>query len=263
MKPRLLVSIAITLSFLVSLTVNADQTNVASKTISYSRIVDLSHVIDPKIPIWPGDPAVEFQVVAHFATEGYYLRKFTIGEHSATHMNAANSFVKEGTGIDAYPPQSRVVKAVVVDVRDKVQKNPDYTLSQQDVLDWEQQHGEIPAESVVILYTGWQEKWGDSAAFFNQDIQGKLHFPGFNGETTRFLLHQRKIVGVGIDTHGVDPGLDSDYSTNKQVLNQNGIVLECLTNLDQLPPVGTTLILGTLRLKGGSGTPLSVMAFVP
>lgn len=232
-------------------------------TITYSRIVDLSHTIATDIPLWPGDPAVEFQDVAQFATEGYYLRKFTIGEHSGTHMNAPNSFHEGGIPIDAYTPKSLVMKAVVIDIRAKTQFNPDYALTRQDVLDWESQHGRIPAGSLVLLYTGWQAKWHDPAAFFNQDAGGNLHFPGFDGNTTRFLLQHRNIKGVGIDTHGADPGLDTNFSTNTQVLAQNGIVLECLDHLDQLPATGTTLVLGILRLKGGSGTPLSVMAFAP
>lgn len=234
-----------------------------STSISFSRIVDLSHTIATNIPLWPGDPAVEFQTVATFANEGYFLRKFTIGEHSATHMNAPNSFHEGGMAIDGYTPQSLVVKAVVIDIRSKTANDPDYALSKQDVLDWEANNGRIPAGSLVLLYTGWQAKWQDPTAFFNQDSRGNLHFPGFAGATTRFLLKERGIKGVGIDTHGADPGLDDMYQTNTQVLAQNGIVLECLDKLDKLPATGATLVLGILRLKGGSGTPLSVMAFVP
>jgi kynurenine formamidase len=115
----------------------------------------------------------------------------------------------------------------------------------------------------VLLYTGWQAKWQNPNEFLNQDAQGGLHFPGFAGDTTQFLLEERGIAGVGIDTHGVDPGQNESFATNKQVLEKSKIVLENLTNLDQLPPLGTTLVMGILRLKGGSGTPVSVLAFVP
>ncbi len=256
----------LTILFVLSLALTACRPAPSSsgqRTIVYSRVVDLSQVIHPDIPLWPGDPPVEFEKVADFETDGYYLRRFSIGEHSGTHMNASNSFVENGQGIDAYPPESLVVPAVVIDIRDKATANPDYALTVDDVLAWEKQHGKIPAGSVVLLFTGWQYKWNDPAAFFNQDDQGGLHFPGFAGETTRFLLDQRQIAGVGIDTHGVDPGQDETFATNTQIAERNGIVLECLTNLDQLPPTGTTLVLGILRLKDGSGSPLSVMAFVP
>jgi kynurenine formamidase len=114
-----------------------------------------------------------------------------------------------------------------------------------------------------MAFTGWQDKWSDPQAFLNPDADGSLHFPGFATKTTEWMLAERKIGGVGIDTHGVDPGLDTAYGTNTAVLKAKGVVLECLTNLDKLAPTGNTVVLGPLRLKDGSGTPLSVMAFIP
>jgi kynurenine formamidase len=236
---------------------------VSQKTISYGHVVDLSHVIATNIPLWPGDPAVEFQTVASIDTDGYFLRKFTIGEHSATHMNAPASFMAGGATIDAYPQSSLVVPAVVIDVRCETEKNPDYQFSKQDLLKWESVHGQVPAGSLVLLYTGWQEKWNNPVAFFNQDASGGLHFPGFGSAVTKFLLQHRHIAGVGIDTHGADPGQDTTYATNNQVLANGGIVLECVNNLDKIPATGSTLVLGMLRLKGGSGTPLSITALAP
>lgn len=233
------------------------------KTITYTKIVDLSHIIDPNIPLWPSDPAIKFETVAELQQDGYYLRRFSIGEHSATHMNAPNSFHADGIGIDAYPAASLVVPAVVINIQEKTAINADYALTKSDVLNWEQQHQPIAAGNVVLLRTGWQAKWQDHKAFFNQDAQGKMHFPGFGGDTTQFLLEERGIAGIGIDTHGVDPGHDETLVTNKQVLEQPRIVLENLTNLEQLPPMGITLVIGILRLKNGSGTPASVLAFVP
>jgi kynurenine formamidase len=116
---------------------------------------------------------------------------------------------------------------------------------------------------VVLLFTGWQSKWSDDAAFLNQDASGGLHFPGFGSEATQFLLAERHIAGVGIDTHGVDSGQNTTFTTNRLVLEQPRIVLENLTNLDQLPAIGTTLVIGVLRLLGGSGSPVAVLALLP
>lgn len=230
---------------------------------SYSQILSLSHVIHPAIPRWPGDPPVEFEVVADLEQEGYYLRRFAIGEHSATHINAPNSFFADGSGIDAYSPASLVVPAIVIDIWEQAAANPDYALRDRDIHLWEQQQGEIPAGSVVLLYTGWQAKWSDPVAFLNLDAQGIPHFPGFSTAATQFLLAERSIAGVGIDTHGVDGGLDTTFATNRQILVRQGIVLECLANLDQLPAIGTQLVIAPLSLQDGSGSPVSVLAFVP
>jgi kynurenine formamidase len=232
-------------------------------TINYSRIIHLSHVIDTDIPQWSGDPPVEFTTVAELPQDGYYLRRFSLGEHSATHMNAPKSFHHFGVGIDQYPAHSLVALAVVIDIREATAVNPDYALTIANILAWEEQYGEIPAGNIVLLNTGWQEKWFDKNAFLNEDVQGIMHFPGFGSDATQFLINERQIAGVGIDTHGVDPGQESSFATNRLVLEQPRIVLENLTNLDHLPPKGTTLVIGILRLRDGSGSPAAVLALVP
>ncbi|GAB1539506.1 hypothetical protein NUACC21_21730 [Scytonema sp. NUACC21] len=234
-----------------------------SKTITYTRAIHLSHAIAPGIPQWQGDPQVEFETVAELHKDGYYLRRFSLGEHSATHLNAPNSFYLHSAGIDGYPAESLIVKAVAIDICQQVATNADYVLSVEDILAWEQQHGEIPCHCVVLLYTGWQEKWLDEQEFFNRDVRGGMHFPGFGSDATKFLLQERQIAGVGIDTHGVDSGQDTTFTTNRLILEQPRIVLENLTNLDQLPPTGMTLVIGVLRLHNGSGSPAAVMALIP
>ncbi|MEB3177838.1 MAG: cyclase family protein [Nostocaceae cyanobacterium] len=230
---------------------------------TYSQVIHLSHVIDEDIPQWQGDPLVEFETVATLGNDGYYLRRFSMGEHSATHINAPKSFYSNGAGIDTYPADKLVQKAVVIDIRNQATANPDYALIVNDVLAWEEKHGEIPPNCLVLLHTGWQEKWRDKKAFFNQDKARSLHFPGFGGDATQFLLEERQIAGLGIDTHGVDPGQDTTFTSNRLVLAKPRIVLENLTNLDKLPPHGSTLVIGILRLRGGSGSPAAVMALVP
>ncbi|MCO5314659.1 MAG: cyclase family protein [Solirubrobacterales bacterium] len=235
----------------------------SSNPLGISKVVGLSQPISEDIPLWPGDPKVRFKEVANFKDDGYFLREFSIGEHSATHMNAPNSFHEGGAGMDAYRDEDLIKSAVVIDVRKQAAANPDYALTKQDLEAWEEENGEVPEGSVVLLDTGWSEKWDDPKAFFGFDAKGNMHFPGFGGDTTRFLLDQRKIAGVGIDTHGVDPSLDENYTTNTEVLRKNRIVLENLTNLDQLPATGSTIVIGALRLKGGSGTPAEVFGLVP
>jgi len=236
----------------------------AAKSIGYSRVVDLSHVISPQIPLWPGDPKVVFKVVATMKKDGYYLRSFTIGEHSATHMNAPNSFVSGNTeAITSYSAVKRVVPTVVIDARAQCAADADYQLTKQDVLDWEAKNGKIAPGSFVVMFTGWQDKWNDPAAFIGQDAKGDLHFPGFAGATSKWLVTDRQIAGVGIDTHGVDPGSDTSYATNTEMANTHKIAIECMANLDQLPAKGATLVLAPLQLQDGSGSPMDIVAFVP
>ncbi len=234
-----------------------------SRAISYSRVVDMTHVIRPDMPRWPGDPPVEFQEVAQTDTHGFYLRRFTMGEHSGTHMNAPRSFDAQGAGIDAYSPNDLVVPAIVIDIRAQAATSPDLSLTSEELLGWEGRYGLIPAGVIALLYTGWQHKWEDPSAYLGLDRRGRLHFPGFGQDAARLLVEDRGVAGLGTDGAGVEPGQDDSFSANRLVLAKRGLILECLANLDQLPSTGATLIIGPLRLDGGSGAPASVLALVP
>ena len=115
-----------------------------TRIIAYSRVVSLSHVIHPRIPLWPGDPPVEFSEVADLDKDGYFLRRFSMGEHSGTHMNAPIAFHRDGPGIDEHPAEALVVPAIVVDIRAQAAADPDHTLSWEDILRWENRHGKSP-----------------------------------------------------------------------------------------------------------------------
>ena len=228
-----------------------------------SHVVDLSHPLHDGIPLWPGDPAPDFETIAELDSDGLYLRRFSLGEHSGTHVNSPSSFHHDGKHIDEYPASNFVAPAVVIDVRDAAQSNPDYLFRVDHLLEWEREHGPAPAGSLVLLYTGWQEKWEDPVSYLGDSGDGTLHFPGFGVHALGVLLTQRAVGGIGIDTHGVDGGKDRTFSINRRALERPRIVVENLCNLDKLPPVGVTLVIGVLRLQGGSGSPASVLAFLP
>ena len=213
--------------------------------------------------MWPGDPPVEFEDVAQLAGDGFFLRRFSMGEHTATHMNAPASFRAGGETIDDYPPESLVAPAVVIDARRETRTNPNYALTLNAVKDWETVHSDVPAGSVVLLYTGWQEKWDAPHRYLGLGQRGRMRFPGFGVEAARYLLSERRAAGLGIDTHGLEPGASEGFPVNSLALEQPRLALENLVNLDRLPPTGAIIVVGIIRLEGGSGSPVSVIAFVP
>ena len=238
-------------------------TDDAQKTISYRRVVDLTHPIHPGIPRWPGDPPVRFETVTSISGDGYFLRRFGMGEHSGTHISTASAFHPDGDGPDRLPPERLIAPAVVIDAAATARRNPDYYLTPDDLDNWERMHGPVPAGSLVMLFTGWQRYWPTPERFINADALGAMHTPGFGTDAAKFLLEQRNVAGLGIDTHGVDPGQDPELSVSRMGLGHGAIVLECLNNLNDLPPTGATIIIGRLPLVGGSGSPASILALVP
>ena len=215
------------------------------------------------MPLWPGDPPPEFKDWATIARDGYYLRRFSLSEHAGTHLTAPASFYPDGRTVDQYAPKELVKPAVVIDIRQHSQANPDYALTHDDVAAWESRHGPVPANSIALLLTGWAERWNNPAAYLGADADGNLHFPGFGPDAAALLVNQRGVAGLGTDTAGIEPGADSTFAVSRMVLSQPRIVLENLANLHQLPPTGAVLVIGLLRLEGGSGSPAAVTAFIP
>ncbi len=227
------------------------------------QVIDLTQPLTPSMPIWPGDPEFVIEPWATYDVDYYYINRISIGEHSGTHWGTPNTFIEGGRSADMIPAEELVVPAVVIDIRDKAMQDVDYRLTVDDIRAWEAAHGEIPTGSVVILFTGWQDKWDDPAAFIGEDAEGVLHWPGFGAEAAAFLVSERGAVGLGTDTHGVDPGNDEEFGASFAMYEADGMILECLTGLDRLPPVGATLVVGGLPIEGGSGSPARVFAFLP
>ena len=135
-------------------------------SISYSKVVDLSWPVHDGIPQWPGDPGVEFETVADIENDGYFLRRFSMGEHSGTHLSAPSSFHPDTSGhpgINEFSPQDLVRPAVVIDVTAQADTDRDYSLTMNDILDWESDHGPVPQGCLALLRTGWQARWSSPA----------------------------------------------------------------------------------------------------
>ncbi len=232
-------------------------------SISFSKVIELGRAVNPDTPRWPGDPAVEFETVADVEQDGYFLRRFSMGEHTGTHLSAPSGFTSGAPGPEAYLPQDLVRPAIVIDISTQSASDPDYALTMNDVLDWESDHGPIPKGCLVFLHTGWQAKWPNPNEYLGGTKVDQLHFPGFGLDAAEELFEGRGVAGFGSDTAGVEPGVDTGFSVSRLALDNRLVVLENLTNLDQLPLTGALVVVGLLRLEGGSGGPASVTALVP
>ena len=227
------------------------------------KVVSLSHDVSPEMPRWPGDPLTEYQSWSDISKDGYYLRRFSMGEHSGTHLTAPASYFSDGRTVEQYSAGDLVRPAVVLDVGERCILDPDYALPGDDLLAWEARNGLVPPGCIVLLRTGWAERWNDASAYLGEDSGGGLHFPGFGYDAAALLVNKRGVAGLGTDTAGIEPGTDTALSVSRLVLAQPRIVLENLANLERLPATGALLVIGTLRLVGGSGSPAAVTAFVP
>ncbi len=157
----------------------------------------------------------------------------------------------------------RIRPAVVVDVSAASAADPDYTMTTQDLLDWEERYGAIPDGAVVLMYTGWSRKWSDYDAYKNQDEDGRMHFPGFSEEAAKFLVEEREINGIGIDNLSVDAAAARGFWAHRIVNGAGKFHLENVANVHLLPPSGAYLIVAPIKIEGGSGGQVRIFAVVP
>jgi len=230
----------------------------------FGGIVDLTHSISEKIPNWEGAAESPFHAkqVASFEKEGYFAREISLPEHFGTHIDAPAHFAPGVWTVDQIPPQRLVAPLVVIDVRGKVENNPDYLVSLDDVAVWERDNGQVPAGAVVMARTGWAARWDSMKAYRNADDKGTMHFPGFGLDAAQFLVHSRKIWGLGIDTLSVDYGPSKDFPVHHFTAKNNVYHLENVANLDQAPDVGAIVVVSPAKLEGGSGGPVRIFALL-
>jgi len=228
----------------------------------FTKVVFLSHVIDENTPVFPGDPPVKVHPAATIQRDGYYMQSLAVGEQAGTHWAAPAHFNSGHAAADELDPGDFFHPAAVLDVRAKAAEDPDFTLGVAEITHWEAAFGPVPPESAVIMWTGFEDRWGDPA-YLNADSAGGLHYPGFGTEAVRWLIEHRSIGALGIDTMGIDPGADTSFRANRLLLQEHRIHLENLAGLSQMPPAGGWIIIGGIRIRAGSGSSATVFGLIP
>ncbi len=227
----------------------------------FSRVVDLTHPFSPEFPTFFGTPGITLKRLKEFKTDGFNMLEWTVLEHAGTHMDAPLHFSASGDSADALPVEQLVVPLAVINVTAKADGNPDYQVTPADLRAWERRHGRLPRGACVAMHAGWGRRVG-SDAFAGKDPKGGLHFPGFHPEATDWLIKERRVPGMAVDTLSLDYGASTDFKTHYAWLPSGRWGLECVANLDRVPPRGATLVVGAPKIKGATGGPARLLALV-
>jgi len=245
------------------------QRPVAAFALDPGHIVDLTYDFGPETIYWPTAQSFTLEVVAKGPSEGgywYEANNLCMAEHGGTHMDAPVHFARGMHTSDQVPPTAGIGPLVRVDVRAAAQADPDYRLRVADLEAWEKRHGPIPAGAIVALYSGWGERWPDKERYLGTAAPGdtaNLHFPGFSAEAARFLVEQRDIKAIGVDTPSIDHGPSRDFIVHQIINGANKPAFENLAHLDRVPASGATLIALPMKIRGGSGGPARAIAILP
>jgi kynurenine formamidase len=232
--------------------------------------IDLSHELSSDSVFWPTAEPFELKVDAKGVTEGgyyYSAYSFCTAEHGSTHIDAPVHFAEGRASVDEIPLSRLIGPARVIDVREGVSKSRDHAIGVADLLAWEAQHGPIPSGAIVLLRTGYSRFWPDAKRYLGTAERGQagaanLHFPGLDPDAAAWLV-ARGVASVGIDTASIDPGPSRDFGSHVTLMKADVPAFENLAHLDALPAVGAYVVALPVKIRGGSGGPLRIVAWVP
>ena len=241
----------------------------AAEAIDRSKIVDLTYTFDSTTIYWPTEKPMVHQRERHGMTPaGYFYAsaKFAAPEHGGTHMDAPIHFSQGGATVDQIPLSGCVGPAAVIDFSARAAKDRDTTLAVEDISHYEAAYGRIPDGAIVVARSGWGKLWPDKKRYLGTDKPGDvagLHFPGLSLEAIGFLLRNRKVAALAIDTPSMDPGISKDFPVHRLWLGANKPGFENLANADKLPPRGATLFCIPMKIGDGTGAPTRIFALLP
>jgi len=238
--------------------------------------VDLTHSFSDATTYWPTAEGFRLDTVAFGQTEGGYFYSafnFSAAEHGGTHLDAPIHFAEGRLSAEAIPLSRLMGRAFVVDVTEHVQADgaepqADYLATVADFVAWESANGQLPSGAIVLLRTGWGTRYGTPVAYLGTDLRGpeaisELHFPGLHPEAARWLVEERSIGAFGIDTPSIDRGQSSTFESHVVIYGANVPGFENVANLDALPATGSFVIALPMKIEGGSGAPLRIIAYLP
>jgi kynurenine formamidase len=235
------------------------------------RLVDLTHPFDADTVYWPTSPEFELEpIAAGFTQEGYYYaaNRFHAAEHGGTHLDAPVHFFFDGRRVAEIPLQQLVATGVVIDVSRACAEDRDYRVQVEDLSAWEERHGRIPKGAIVLLHTGFGRFWPDRERYLGTAERGpaavpELHFPGLAPEAARWLVAEREIGAIGLDTASIDHGPSQNFEAHQVLCESQIPVLENLAKLDRLPPSGFLVVALPMSIREGTGAPLRAIAVLP
>lgn len=234
--------------------------------LAEGRFVDLTHPFDGDIPHFEHSQPMQSEVVRSIEKDGYLVQRFHFEGQWGTHVDAPSHFFKAARALEEIEVREMFLPLVVLDVHEKVAENPDYAVNLQDIKEWEDRNGKIPANAFVALRTDWSKRWPDNVKMHNRDSTGIQHTPGWSLECLRYLYEERNIAANGHETIDPDPGLygrTTGWECERYVLGRNCYQIELLANLDLCPESGALVLCAFPKAKGASGFPARVFAICP
>ena len=233
--------------------------------------VDLTHEFSDETVYWvTAEPFKRTTVAEGKTPQGFYYSayNFSGAEHGGTHIDSPIHFAEGKRTVDQIGLEQLITHGVKIDVSANAANDRDYLITTDDITNWESANGKIPEWSIVLFQTGFGSKWPDKRSYLGTDQKGPdavkdLHFPGLHPDAAKWLVENRKIHAVGIDTASIDYGQSTLFESHVSLMTNNIPAFENVANVDKLPAKGFHIVALPMKIKGGSGAPLRIAAFLP
>jgi kynurenine formamidase len=238
--------------------------DIYDESLKGAKYVDLTHTINPSVPVWHGFGPSKFAPTVDPATnrpytyekDGFEATHYDLStDQLGTQLDPPAHWNPYFPAIDELPATYTIRPLVVIPIQDKAAKDPGYQMTVDDIHAWEQRNGKIPEGSVVFIRSDWSKEWP------NPDLATRKEFPGIKLEALKFLHVERKILFHGHEALDTDttPTLEGEAW-----LLQNGYTqAEGVANLDKVPEKGALVVIGFPKLQGGTGGYARFIAICP
>lgn len=221
------------------------------------QLIDLTHTLEPNIPTWEGGCgfSLSTDVDYHDCIDETQFRIMSIHMNAGagTHMDAPNHCFPNGFSVNDFKLDHLCMPCVVIDVSEKVHEH--YSVSEEDILFFEEKFGKIAKDTCVMIRTGWDKYWDTPEKYRNDHIFPTVSLPAAE------ILIKRGVIVLGIDTLSPDRP-DHGFKVHQAFLGNNKILIENVTNLDKLPYVGSYIMLLPLKLKNATEAPVRLIALI-
>jgi kynurenine formamidase len=214
------------------------------------------------LPVYPGYKPLQIRERFSVPRDGFAANEVTFDEHTGTHVDAPSHFVAGAMTADRLPVDRLIAPLVVISLAERAARDPDTLVSVDDLLQWEKRYSRIPGGAFVAMHSGWDARVANTDRFLNRDAKGTMHAPGFSEPAARFLVGERDISGVGVDTLSLDAGAAQTFVAHVAILGAGKYGVELLANLARVPPSGATVIVGAPKHDGATGGPARVLALI-
>ncbi len=232
--------------------------------IKTKDFVDLTHAFYPGVPRWKGFPDEEVEIIYDYS-DGFRAEVYTHVGQYGTHCDAPAHFCEGLRTIDEIEAKEFICPLCVIDVHEKVEDNPDYVLSLDDIKSWEMRNGKIPEGAFVAMRTDWSMRWPNAMTMENKDENGTAHYPGWSLEVLEYLA-DKGVTAIGHETVDTDPGIkitQDIYECEYFWLSQDHYQIELMADLYKVPESGALCICTFPKPLNGSGFPARVIAILP